>query len=98
MTAPQPQPASQPFVVQADRLHADAVLDACVAATTDVAVLDVTGPGAVQCVQGLVTNDVEQPGDGALIYGAFLTNKGMIVADAWIARSGGAVTLAVAPD
>ena len=59
----------------------------------DVAVVEVTGPGAVPCVQGLLTNDLERPGDGAFIYGAVLTPKGMIVCDMWVARQAGTVTL-----
>jgi folate-binding protein YgfZ len=60
------------------------------------AVFRVTGPGALTCLQGLFTNDLEQPGDETLVYGAMLTPKGMIVADAWSARHGAALTL-VAP-
>jgi tRNA-modifying protein YgfZ len=60
------------------------------------AVFRVTGPGALTCLQGLFTNDLEQPGDQTLVYGAMLTPKGMIVADAWSARQGGTLTL-VAP-
>ena len=93
MTAP--QIVAQPFVVPADHLHADAVLDACVVVGTDTALVDVTGPGAVACVQGLVTNDIEKAGDGTIVYAAFLTPKGMIVTDVWIARAGGAITLAI---
>jgi folate-binding protein YgfZ len=96
MTAP--QLTLQPFVVSADGLRAEAVLDAGAMATADVAVVDITGPGAVACVQGLVTNDVEQPGDGAFLYAALLTPKGMIVSDIWAARSGGAITLTVPQD
>ena len=59
-------------------------------------VFRVTGPGALTCLQGLFTNDLEQPGDETLVYGAMLTPKGMIVADGWSARHGGALTL-VAP-
>jgi folate-binding protein YgfZ len=60
------------------------------------AVFRVTGPGALACLQGLFTNDLEKPGDESLVYGAMLTPKGMIVADAWIARHGPALTL-IAP-
>ena len=60
------------------------------------AVYRITGPGALACLQGLFTNDLEQPGDGSLVYGAMLTPKGMIVADAWIARHGSTLTL-IAP-
>ena len=60
------------------------------------AVFHVTGPGALTCLQGLFTNDLEHPGEGSLTYGAMLTPKGMIVVDAWVLRQGGAVTL-IAP-
>ena len=96
MTAPQLN--AQPFVVPADHLHADQVLDACVVVGTDAAVVDVTGPGALACVQGLITNDIEKSGDSSLLYGAFLTPKGMIVSDVWVTRAGGAVTLAMPAD
>ena len=55
----------------------------------DTAVVELTGPGAVTCMQGLLTNDIELPGDGAFVYGALLTPKGMIVVDGWAARLGG---------
>lgn len=45
-----------------------------------------TGHGRVQCLQGLVTCDVDKPGDGSQLFGALLTNKGMIVAPLWITR------------
>ncbi len=49
-------------------------------------VIQVHGPGALQCLQGLLTNDLVQPGDGTMIYTALLTPKGMIVADMWVMR------------
>jgi folate-binding protein YgfZ len=39
-----------------------------------------TGPGRVECLQGLVTCDVEQASEMSHILGALLTNRGMIVA------------------
>lgn len=60
------------------------------------ALFRIAGTGALACLQGLFTNDLEQPGDGSLVYGAMLTPRGMIVADAWIARHGASLTL-VAP-
>jgi folate-binding protein YgfZ len=60
-------------------------------APAESGVLDVTGPGAVACLQGLLTNDLEAPGDGGFIYGALLTPKGMILVDAWAARTGATV-------
>ena len=53
---------------------------------TDASVLRLTGTGRVACLQGLVTCDVVKPGDGARLFGALLTNRGMIVAPLWIAR------------
>lgn len=71
-----------------DSLHAGAIV-----AQADVGVIDVAGPGAVASIQGLLTNDIEKPGDGAFVYGALLTPKGMIVTDAWAARHGTRVRL-----
>jgi tRNA-modifying protein YgfZ len=64
-------------------------------ARADVGVLTLAGPAAVASMQGLLTNDVEKPGDGAFIYGALLTPKGMIVVDGWVARQGTTVTYTV---
>jgi aminomethyltransferase len=52
-----------------------------------------TGEGRIPCLQGLVTCDVEGPGDGAHLFGALLTPKGMIVAPLWMARLDDAVAL-----
>jgi aminomethyltransferase len=52
-----------------------------------------TGEGRIACLQGLVTCDVEGPGDGAHLFGALLTPKGMIVAPLWMARVGDAVAI-----
>jgi len=51
-------------------------------------VVALTGPGAVTSFQGLLTNDVELPGDGSFVYGALLTPKGMIVVTAGRLGSG----------
>jgi folate-binding protein YgfZ len=64
-------------------------------APAESGVFDVTGPGAVSCLQGLLTNDLEAPGDGAFIFGALLTPKGMILVDAWAARTGATVRCTV---
>ena len=69
-----------------------------VVARADVAVLTLAGPGAVTCAQGLLTNDIEQPGDGAFVYGALLTPKGMIVVDGWAARLGTTIAYTVPAD
>ena len=77
-----------------DRLRAGAIV-----AAADVATIDLTGsadgPGAITCFQGLLTNDIEKPGDGAFVYGALLTPKGMIVVDGWAARLGPRVRFTV---
>ncbi|HVH67826.1 MAG TPA: hypothetical protein VM716_08170 [Gemmatimonadales bacterium] len=64
----------------------------------DAAVVELTGTGAVTCMQGLLTNDLELPGDGAFVYGALLTPKGMIVVDGWAARLGTTVRYTVPAD
>jgi len=75
-----------------DRLRAGAIV-----ARADVGVIDLTGPaqGAITCFQGLLTSDLEKPGDGAFVYGALLTPKGMIVVDGWAARLGSRVRYTV---
>lgn len=93
-TAPAPvvtrlNPGDVPAEV-VERLRAGALV-----APADVAVLDLAGPGAVASFQGLLTSDIEQPGDGAFVYGALLTPKGMIVVDGWAARLGTRVRFTV---
>ena len=52
------------------------------------AVFALEGPGALDCLQGLLTNDVVKPANGTATWGAFLTPKGMIITDAWVLRDG----------
>src|SRR5437879_437814 len=75
-----------------DQLRAGAIV-----APADVGVIDLLGPGegAITCVQGLLTSDIEKPGDGAFVYGALLTPKGMIVVDGWAERLGSTVSYTV---
>jgi folate-binding protein YgfZ len=73
---------------QLHRLRSGAVL-----ASADRAVFRITGPGALDCIQGLWTNDLLQAEDGAFTYGALLTPKGMIIADGWSLRTGDDLTL-----
>lgn len=75
-----------------DQLRAGAIV-----APVDAGVLELTGAvgAAVSCFQGLLTNDIEKPGDGAFVYGALLTPKGMIVVDGWAARLGTRVRFTV---
>src|SRR5712692_6956950 len=66
-----------------------------VVSRVEAGVVSLTGPGAVTSLQGLLTNDVELPGDGSFVYGALLTPKGMIVVDGWAARLGTTVSYTV---
>lgn len=77
---------------------AGAVLRGALVAAPEVALLDITGSGALACMQGLLTNDLEGPGEGAFLYGALLTPKGMIVCDLWVARDAGGLQLTVPAD
>ena len=61
------------------------------------AVFRVAGPGALECLQGLLTNDLKAPGDDRLVYGALLTPKGMIVADYFVYRTADGFVLVAAP-
>ena len=93
-----PEDLRQPFVIGPDLIPPDdagAVLDDALVAEADVVVLDVSGPGAVSCLQGLLTCDIEKPGDGSYLYGGLLTPKGMLITDLWAARGVGSVTLRV---
>jgi folate-binding protein YgfZ len=86
-----PAPVSRFFLLDEgglDPAAADAVLDGCALARADVSLVDVTGPGALACLQGIFTNDLERPGEGAFVYGAVLTPKGMILTDLWTLRHG----------
>jgi folate-binding protein YgfZ len=87
-----------PFVLadeEVGRQEADALLVGAVVAEADVAVVGVTGPGVIPCLQGILTADIEGLGDGGFGYGAMLTNKGMIVCDMWAARHGNYVWLTI---
>jgi len=75
-----------------------ALYTGAVMSRVEAGVVALTGPGAVTSFQGLLTNDVELPGDGAFVYGALLTPKGMIVVDGWAARLGATVSYTVPAD
>jgi tRNA-modifying protein YgfZ len=82
------------LTIERDRL--DTVRRGAAVVVGHPAVFRVTGSGALACLQGLFTNDLDHPGEGSLSYGAMLTPKGMIVVDGWIIRHAGALTL-IAP-
>ena len=69
-----------------------------VAVRTSHTALEVSGPGAVTCLQGLLTNDLVTPGPGAFHWGALLTPKGMIETDLWSFRRGDDVVLVLPPE
>ena len=75
-----------------DQLRAGAIV---APAEVDTIELAGAGQGAITCFQGLLTSDIENPGDGAFVYGALLTPKGMIVVDGWAARAGTRVRFTV---
>lgn len=62
------------------------------------AIFRVEGPGALACLQGLLTSDLAAAGDGSLSYGAMLTSKGMILLDPFVLREGDTFTLILAPE
>jgi folate-binding protein YgfZ len=91
-------PRKAPFVLGRGSLtdgEVDALLEGAVICAADVGLLEVNGSGAVQCMQGLLTNDIESAGDGGVLYGAILTPKGMIVSDLWVTRTDGRLWLTV---
>lgn len=95
MTAPAP---TTPVLIDRDALRPEetlALTQGAAFVAAGVATIQVTGPGAVACLQGLLTSDIERPGDGAFVYGAVLTQKGMIISDLWAVRESGSVMLVV---
>src|SRR3989442_1596135 len=96
MTAPPPIAHGPPGLARLDAATAtpafvQALRVGAVLAPADVGVITLVGPGAVDCVQGLLTSDLEKSGDGGFVYGALLTPKGMIIVDGWAARQGAEV-------
>src|SRR3954464_9767864 len=86
------------FDLTLDRNRLAQVRHGAVVVTTDSAIFRVQGPGALSCLQGLLTNDLVKPGDNSLVYGALLTPKGAMVVDAWVLRHGDSFTLVMPPD
>ncbi len=72
------------FALPAGRLAT--LLHGATMVVEDPAVFQIEGPGALACLQGLLTNDLISPGVNSLVYGALLTPKGMIVVDPWVIR------------
>ena len=84
--------AAEPSV---DAAQFAALQDRALVAPMAAGIIDLRGNGAVDCLQGLLTNDVAKPGPGSIVYGALLTPKGMIVADLWAFRTEEGFTLVV---
>lgn len=57
------------------------------------AIFSVEGSGALTCLQGLLTCDLDAAGDWSLSWGALLSPKGMILFDAWVMREGERFTI-----
>ncbi len=62
----------------------------------DRVVLRVSGRDPVRMLHGLFTNDLAGAAEGAAVYGAFLTPKGRMVADARLVRQGAIVLVETA--
>jgi tRNA-modifying protein YgfZ len=73
-----------PVIIDGTRLSR--LRDGALMVRTSAAVIEVQGPGALTCLQGLLSNDLVAPGDGSVVYTALLTPKGMITADMWVLR------------
>ncbi len=81
------------FVLSAPEL--DALRNGSHEAPIASGVFRVEGSGALQCVQGVYTNDVLRHAPDALMWGAVLNAKGMIVFDTWVLRDGDAAWMIV---
>ncbi len=82
--------------LDAARLHR--LQEGALAVRSQPTALEVRGLGALNCMQGLLTNDLERPGSGSLVYGALLTPKGAIVVDLWVLRAAGHLLLLAEPE
>jgi folate-binding protein YgfZ len=67
-----------------DRTGVERLIRGGVSVTTPAAIFRIHGPGALDCLQGVLTNDLAAPGPGHMVYAAMLTPKGMIVVDFWV--------------
>jgi folate-binding protein YgfZ len=72
------------FSLGAEQLHA--IQFGSVVIPDSPALFWIEGPGALDCLQGLLTNDLAALPENGLGYGAMLTGKGMIILDPFILR------------
>lgn len=92
-------PPPVPFTIERGCLtpeHEAAALEGAAVTERPRGIVAIAGQGAVACLQGVVTNDVDAHGDHGFVYGALLTPKGMIQTDLWVARTADDI-LAVTP-
>jgi folate-binding protein YgfZ len=73
-------------LIEYSRERFESLSRGALAVRTRCAAFEIAGPGALACLQGLLTNDLVGRGPGSLVYGALLTAKGMIVVDYWVFR------------
>jgi folate-binding protein YgfZ len=74
------------LAIKIDRTRVERLLHGGVSVVQPAGTFKVEGPGALDCLQGLLTSDLIAPGPNHLMYGAILTPKGMIVVDLLVAR------------
>jgi len=79
--------------VRLDAADTRTLASGAAAAVQQAAIFRIEGPGAVGCLQGIVSNDVQKRGPGTICYGAVLTPKGMIIFDCWLLRDGDTIVL-----
>ena len=84
------------FQAHRDDADIDRIRHGATVVAAPMAIFRVEGPGALTCLQGLLTNDLDKPGPNSLVYGALLSPKGMILLDVWVLRDSAGFTL-VAP-
>jgi folate-binding protein YgfZ len=73
------------FVLGAEQLHA--IQFGSVVVPDSPALFWIEGPGALDCLQGLLTSDLAAAPENSLTYGAILTAKGMIIFDPFVLRA-----------
>lgn len=79
------------FVLGARQLHA--IQFGSVVVPDHPALFWIEGPGALDCLQGLLTSDLAAAPETSLSYGAMLTGKGMIILDPFVRRTSGGFLL-----
>lgn len=91
----------RPFVLGPGSLtdgEVDALLEGTVICPADTALVEISGSATIQCMQGLITNDIESIGENGVLYGAMLTAKGMIISDMWVTRTDSRLWLTIPSD